>query len=42
MSFETSYAALAQLEANAQALQTCSAYHADALSRFLRDGPEHH
>jgi 2-(1,2-epoxy-1,2-dihydrophenyl)acetyl-CoA isomerase len=39
MSFETSYAALAQLEANAQALQACSTYHADAISRFLSNEP---
>ncbi|MGA7782985.1 MAG: enoyl-CoA hydratase/isomerase family protein [Paraburkholderia sp.] len=39
MSFETSYAALAQLEANAQAVETCAPYHADAIARFLRGEP---
>lgn len=39
MSFETSYAGLAQLEANAQAVETCTAYHSNAIDRFLRGEP---
>lgn len=39
MSFETSYAALAQLEASAQAVETCTPYHADAIARFLSGEP---
>jgi enoyl-CoA hydratase/carnithine racemase len=39
MSFETPYAALADLEANAQAVETCTSYHADALRRFVRKEP---
>ncbi|SPB13767.1 enoyl-CoA hydratase [Caballeronia novacaledonica] len=39
MSFETPYAALAQMESNAQAVETCSRYHADAIERFLRGEP---
>lgn len=38
-SFESHYAPLAELEANAQAVETCSAYHAQALTRFLHKEP---
>jgi 2-(1,2-epoxy-1,2-dihydrophenyl)acetyl-CoA isomerase len=39
MSFETSYASLAQLEANAQAVEACTPYHVEAVGRFLRGEP---
>ncbi|MGH8783829.1 MAG: enoyl-CoA hydratase/isomerase family protein [Cupriavidus necator] len=39
MSFETPYATLAELEANAQAVETCSPYHGEALDRFVRGEP---
>jgi enoyl-CoA hydratase/carnithine racemase len=39
MSFETPYAALAELEANAQAVETCTPYHFDAVQRFVRKEP---
>lgn len=39
LSFETSFAALAELEANAQGVETCTPYHADALARFMRREP---
>ncbi|CAM2178170.1 Enoyl-CoA hydratase [Paraburkholderia sacchari] len=39
MSFETPYGVMAELEANAQAVQTCTPYHEDALWRFIRKEP---
>jgi enoyl-CoA hydratase/carnithine racemase len=39
LSFETPYATLTELEANAQAVETCDPYHADALRRFARKEP---
>jgi 2-(1,2-epoxy-1,2-dihydrophenyl)acetyl-CoA isomerase len=39
MSFETPFGTLAQLEANAQAVQTCTPYHMQAVARFLRGEP---
>ncbi|SOZ17126.1 enoyl-CoA hydratase/isomerase family protein [Cupriavidus taiwanensis] len=39
VSMETPYALLAQLEANAQGVETGSAYHAETLERFLRGEP---
>ncbi|MNN30413.1 Carnitinyl-CoA dehydratase [compost metagenome] len=38
-SFETSYAAFVELEANAQAVATTTAYHAEALQRFAGGQP---
>ncbi|XYI46906.1 Enoyl-CoA hydratase [Cupriavidus necator] len=38
-SFETSYAVFVELEANAQAVATTTAYHAQALQRFARGQP---
>ena len=38
-SFETSYATLAELEANAQAVASTTAYHTEALRRFARGEP---
>lgn len=39
LSFETPYATLAQMEADTQAVQTCSSYHAEAITRFLCGEP---
>jgi enoyl-CoA hydratase/carnithine racemase len=38
-SFETPYATLAELEANAQAVASTTAYHGDAVAAFLRGEP---
>ncbi len=39
LSFETPFATMAELEANAQAAETTSSYHAEALGRFVRGEP---
>ncbi|MGT2472604.1 enoyl-CoA hydratase/isomerase family protein [Paraburkholderia terrae] len=36
LSFETPYSTLAELESNAQAVETCTPYHVNALGRFVR------